>query len=301
MVIVHRIGAVGRLDFQQVHQQAGALDVAQKARAQPVAGVGAFDQTGDVRDHKPALAGQLGDAEVRFKRGERVVRHARAGVTDLAQQCALTGIGLADQAHVGDELQFQAQIPLLAGLAVGELPRRLVRGRLEVLVAEAAAPAAGDEHALVQPIHVGQQLAGVGVVDQRARRDPDFQVGPGLAAALAARAGLAGLGVPVVAAGEVQQRVHAGCGDEIHAAAVAAVAAVGPALGNVLFTTEADGPIAAAAAAHEDRRLIDQHRQPPPRVSQARPRDRRAERKRAPKRTPASHRIESNCAAFGSV
>ena len=59
--------------------------------------------------------------------------------------------------------------------------------------------------------------------------------------------------------GQGGQVVDAVLGDDDHAAAVAAVAAVGPALGDVLLAPEADAAVAAAASLDFDSDAIDEH------------------------------------------
>ena len=58
--IFNRIGtAAGIGDIDQMNQQAGALDVAQKLDAEPCSGVRAFDQSGDVGDYEAFLIRRL--------------------------------------------------------------------------------------------------------------------------------------------------------------------------------------------------------------------------------------------------
>ena len=78
LVVLHRVGAVERLQVEHVHQQAAALDVGEELVAQPGALAGALDQPGDVRHHELAVAA-LERAEHRLERGERVVGDLRAG------------------------------------------------------------------------------------------------------------------------------------------------------------------------------------------------------------------------------
>src|SRR5690606_26684768 len=103
---------------------------------------------------------------------------------------------------LGDDLQFEPERPLLARLAGGGVARGLVDGGLEVVVAEPAPPAAGDDHGFARA-DVGQQLARFPVVDRRARGDAGDAVGGVGAAAVLGAARLAGLGRPLVGAAEV--------------------------------------------------------------------------------------------------
>ena len=109
-------------------------------------------------------------------------------------------------------------------------------------------------------VEVLEQQVQVGVVDQRSRRDGDDQVLAVGAGHVLALAGLAVLRLPVVPAGEVQQRVLVRGGLEVHVAAVAAVAAVRPAFGDELLPAEAHAAVAAVAGLDVDFGFIDEHR-----------------------------------------
>ena len=69
----------------------------------------------------------------------------------------------------------------------------------------------------------------------------------------------AALGLEAVLPGEEAQVAQVGVGDEDDVAALAAVAAVGPALGHVLLPPEAQAAVAAAAALHVDARAVVEH------------------------------------------
>ena len=63
-VVVQRLRAVGRLGLDQVDQDSRPLDVAEKLASQAGAGVGAFDQPGDVGEDEGAVGSILDAAEV---------------------------------------------------------------------------------------------------------------------------------------------------------------------------------------------------------------------------------------------
>ena len=81
--------------------------------------MGAFDQAGDVGHHKSPVTGKLHDAQVGVQRSEGISGHLRMGAADLIEEGRLAGVGPADQADVGDQLQlklegaFLARFPLL--------------------------------------------------------------------------------------------------------------------------------------------------------------------------------------------
>ena len=89
------------------------------------------------------------DAEVRLQRGEGIVGDLGARRRDARDQRALAGVGIADQADIGEQLQLQAQLALFAGPAFFMLARRLMGGGGKARVAASAAPAARDDDALV--------------------------------------------------------------------------------------------------------------------------------------------------------
>src|SRR5207248_2372781 len=93
------------------------------------------------------------------ERGERIVGDLRLGRADDGDQRRLAGIRKTDQTDVGDQLQLDEQLALVAGVAVLREARRLARGGGEMLVAPAAAAAFGDEDALTVMREVGDDLA----------------------------------------------------------------------------------------------------------------------------------------------
>jgi hypothetical protein len=173
--VFHGVGAAaGVAHIDQVEQQAGALDVAEELGAEAGAEVGAFDEAGHVGDDVGELVGLFADgddAEVGLEGGEGVIGDFGLGGGDAGDEGGLAGVGVADQAYVGEELEDQAVVALFAGAAEFVLARGLVDGGGEVLVAAAAAPAFGDDDALVGGLEVVDQLAGVLVVKSCADRD----------------------------------------------------------------------------------------------------------------------------------
>src|SRR5204862_4823842 len=93
-------------------------------------------------------------------------------------------------------------------------------------------------HLLAGAGQVAQDVAPVAVVNQRAGRDGDDEVGGTAAVTVIAAAGATGGGAPVLAVDDLRQAVGAGHGADEDRPAVAPVAAVGPSLGHVLFTPE---------------------------------------------------------------
>ena len=139
------------------------------------------------------------DAEIRRQRGEGVVGDLRAGGRDAGDERRLAGVREADEADVGEQLQLEPQILLLARFARLHLARRPIGRRREVRVAHAAAAAARDEHALAFGGEIREQrvrlvrVAGL-LVDERADRHGELEIVAALAGAVRSLAVVAALG-----------------------------------------------------------------------------------------------------------
>ena len=79
LVIVSRIAARGRRHVNQMKQHLGPLYMPQKTITESMAFMRAFDQTGNVRDHKSTKVARVNHAQVRLKRGKRIVGDFRPG------------------------------------------------------------------------------------------------------------------------------------------------------------------------------------------------------------------------------
>ena len=185
-----------------------------------------------------------------------VVGDLGVGLADHTEQRAFAHIGKAHQTHVRQQLQLQHHIVALAGQARLGKAGNLTGGGGEMLVAPAA-PAALAQHIGGIVGHVLDDLAALGVAHQRAPGHTDGQalaVLAGLAAALTVHA-VAGHIFALVA--EVHQRGHVVVHLQDDGAAVAAVAAVGAAGGDVLLPMERHRAVAAIAGPNGDPRLIN--------------------------------------------
>ena len=169
-----------------VHQRGAALDVAQEVVAEAAALAGALDQAGHVGDGERRVAG--GDhAEVGDQRRERVVGDLGPGPRDRGDQAGLAGAREADQADVGDDLELEHDLELVAGLAEQREAGGLALGRGQRGVAEAAAAALGDDELGAGADQVGEHLA-LRVGDHGAVGDREHQVGAVAAVAVVAGA-----------------------------------------------------------------------------------------------------------------
>ncbi len=144
-----------------MQQQARALQVPEKANTEADAVGGALDQPGNVGDDETAMRREAHDPEVRVQRRERVVGDLRPRRRDRANEGRLAGVRQAEQADVGDDLELEAELELLARRARRGFARRAVGRTLEARVADTVEAAAGDEDALARPLDVGDQFAAV--------------------------------------------------------------------------------------------------------------------------------------------
>ena len=107
--LVRRLVHGQRIEIDQDDEDAGPLDVAQKAIAQALASRRALDQSGDVGHHElgtVALSPHAHHPEMRFERGERVVGDLGPGGGDGGDQRRLPGVGEADQGDVRHQLEL---------------------------------------------------------------------------------------------------------------------------------------------------------------------------------------------------
>src|SRR3546814_469881 len=146
---------------------------------------------------------------------------------------------------------------LLTLLARRELSRGAVGGALEVHVAQAALAALGHQHAVAVARHVADDLVGGDVDDLGTDRDDDGGVLAALAVALLAHAVLAALRAKPLLVAEVDQGVEVLRRLQPHAAAVAAIAAIGPAERDELLAPETDAAVAAVSGSDGDFGFVD--------------------------------------------
>ena len=126
-------------------------------------------------------------------------------------------------------------------------------------VASAAVSSACNDEPLAGVVEVVQQFVRLGIVDQRAGRELQDEVFASPARALAALALPPVLGALLRLEAEMGQGVHAAGGLQNDTAAVAAVAARGPALGDELLAAERDAAVSALARADLDLCFVDKH------------------------------------------
>ena len=170
----------------------------------------------------------------------------------------LAHVGKADETNIGKQLQFQSDDSLLPRATALEVSRRPIGGRREVDIASTALASAGREKAVAVDAQIRQQLRSRVVVHHGAGGHAQDHVLAALAVAILVRTALARWRPVFVAIAKVEQRGQSFVHFEDHAAAVAAVAARGSALWDVLLSAKGDRAIAAVTAVDADARLVDE-------------------------------------------
>ena len=236
--------------------------MAEELSAETRAEVRAFDEAGHVRNDVGFLIGLLADsdyAEVGFEGGEGVVGDFGFGSGNAGDERGLTGIGVSDQANVGEELELETEQALFSGASELVFTRGLMGRSCEVLVAATASAAFGNDNTIVRRLEVMDQLTGFLIVERGADgdlKDDGFAIEAG---AIGSHAVLAALRLVFGVVAEVNERVVLLGADHDDIAAPAAVAARGAAAGDELLTAEGHAAVAAVASFDPNFCFIDEH------------------------------------------
>ena len=193
-----------------------------------------------------------------MQRGERIVGDLRPRRAHRGEEGRLAGVRQADDAGIGDQLHAQPDGALLAGLPGIGVARRAVGRALEARVAEAAVAALGQHDAVAGLVEVGEQGLAVLLVDLRADRHLEHDVGAVRAMAVLAHAADAALGLEMLLVAVVDQGVEAFDRLRDHVAALAAVAAVRAAELDVLLAPERHAAVPAVAGADIDLGFVEE-------------------------------------------
>ena len=217
----------------------------------------AFDQAWNVGDDEAVVVDHH-RAELGLEGGEGVIRDLRLGSGDGGKKGGFAGIGQTDQAGVRKQLEPKPDPALLALLAgLGEAGRLVGRG-LEARIALTTASAFHQDDRSVRLFKIGQQGLTIFGKDLRPLWQVEKNIRAGRAGPVAAHAVGAAFGFEMLLVAKVDQGVQAFVDARDHATAVAAVAAIGAAAGNVFFTTEADAASTAVAGFDVDLGLIEE-------------------------------------------
>ncbi len=154
------------------------------------------------------------------------------------QQGRFTGVRLAQQSHVRDQLEFQHHVAVFAFAAGFGLAGGAVDGGGELFVALAAVAAAGDHHLVAVGAEVAERVTAFRIFDEGAGGNLDQDVVGGRAGLELAAAMFAAAGVPELMTDEMNQAADVLVSPHDDAAAPAAVAAVGAAAGHEFLPAE---------------------------------------------------------------
>ena len=254
--------AAGIGDVDEVDEEVGALDVAEEAVAESGALVRAFNEPGNVCDDEGLLVGGFAygdDAEIGLERGERVVGNFGFCCGDARDEGGLADVGVADDADIGKNFEFEAEGELLAGVAHFMLAGSLVGGRGKVLVAASAASAVCDDDALVGVLEVVDDVTGFFVDDEGADGNLEDDVVSVAAGAVGPHAVLAALGAMERIEAEVHEGVVALGGFHDDVATAAAVTTGGAATGDEFFAAEGHAAITTVTSFDSNFGFVDKH------------------------------------------
>ena len=241
-----------------MHEHPRALEVSEELVAEPDALARALDQPGHVGDDELAPVRGLHRPEHRRERRERVFGDLRPGVRDSRQERRLARVRETHERGVGEELEAELDLPLLAGQAdLGEARRLPARPR-EVLVAAPAGAALRHDNARAHLREVGGEL--LALEDLRPDGNGEHRVVSLRAVRATAAARSAATRTQLLVRPHAREVAPPKVGDEHDVTAVAAVSPIGPAAGHVLLPAKVDRAVAAAAGDCRQSCAIVEHR-----------------------------------------
>ncbi len=219
--------------------------MAQKLVAQTCAFRCAFNQTGNIGNHKALLRRDAHHAQIGVQGGERVVGNFGARIRHRRNKRRFSGVGHTEQTDIGQHLQLELQVFFVARPTGGFLARRAVDRALKTQVAKATIAAFGNGDDFAGFEQLVQHFAGFSIGDDGA--DGHFQrdVATGRAKHIGAHAVLAALGLVAARVAVVHQRVQVDVCHGKYVTTAAAIAAVGAAKFLVFFVPERHATIAA--------------------------------------------------------
>ena len=240
----------------------GALDVFEELDAETVAEVCAFNETGEIGYCEGFGVGEVADldyAEVGFEGGEGVVGDLWLSRGEAGDEGRLADIGVAYEACIGKETEFEAVAALFACAAKFVLAGGLVGGCREVLVAAASASTAGDDNGFVGASEVVDEFAGLVVVEEGA--DRNF-VGGGFcggAGHVGAETVATALGLVLGVEAEVDEGVVRERGGHEEVATMASVASGWASTRDEFFAPEGHATVAAVPGFYANFGFVNKH------------------------------------------
>ncbi len=157
-VIIPGFAAVGAGHIDDDGEDGAALDMAEEGVSEADVAVGAFDEAGNVADDDASEVGEFDDPDLGGEGGEGVGGDFGAGLGDGGEEGGFSGVGVADEADIGNEAEFEEEGALLAGFAGLGKAGGLADGVGEVAVSESAAAAFAEDESLAVFGQVGDQL-----------------------------------------------------------------------------------------------------------------------------------------------
>ena len=101
------VQGIGLARVEQEDEDPRPLDVTEELVAEALAFVGALDQAWNVRQYEAVVFPQLDDAQVGFEGGEGIVGQFGSYGGQAGQKGGFARVRVADEPHVGDQLQLQ--------------------------------------------------------------------------------------------------------------------------------------------------------------------------------------------------
>ena len=265
--VAPELGANGRVvgvelagrGVDDVHEHPRPLEVREELVAEARTLGGTLDQPRNVRDDELGAVRRVDRPEHRLERRERVVGDLRLRIGDPREQRRLPGIREADERSVGEQLQVQLELGLLAWQAGLCKPRRLERRRREAAVAASARAPATKDGPGARMREIGDEMP---LSVEHLRADGDAEHGVFACGAVLPRSPAWTPASRRVLASRPKRRqvAEVGVGDEHDVASVAAVTSVGPTSGHVLLAPEAERAVSTTPGDRGDAGAVVEHR-----------------------------------------
>ena len=176
----------------------------------------------------------------------------------FACDIAAINVDLPEQPDIGQQLELELQMTRLARRAIGGLARCSIDAALEARVAQAATATVSNLLALSVGRQVRKELPGIDVVNHRPCRNPYLQIVTRTAGFISPGPALPAFRTEFPRDAKVGERIDRGVGDQVNAAAMAAVAAVGTAAFDVLLTPKAQRTMPSVAGNNADCCFVDE-------------------------------------------
>src|SRR2546425_10900353 len=226
---------------------------------------GPFDEAGNIGQYKAHLVTTpwLPDGnhtQVGRECGERIVGNLGVCGSHNREKSRFTGVGVADQANIGDQAQFEVEPSFLTRLTFLSFAWSLMGRSSKMGIAQATSPTTSNHNPLFILNKIGQQFVRVSVTDDRATGDGQhdiFALGTvhSLACAISTIISLKVMTIAVV-----NQRIGVGCSFNIDTTPSTTVPTVWATTRSKLFTTEVTGTVATIACFNVNFCTVIKHR-----------------------------------------